>query len=109
MSASGQTSWWPYVTFEHKAGPWAICGQVSLRRLLDAFTVQKAERDGYKLHIRRDGNAVKLFTRRGYDNRFPCDCRHRHAGARVAARPSLAPTALPSCLIRPAVPDTTHP
>jgi hypothetical protein len=35
--------------------------------------VREIKHDGYRLIIRRDGNAVCLFTRRGYDSteRYP--------------------------------------
>jgi bifunctional non-homologous end joining protein LigD len=35
--------------------------------------VHEIKHDGYRLQVRRDGNAVRLFTRRGYDwsKRYP--------------------------------------
>jgi bifunctional non-homologous end joining protein LigD len=35
--------------------------------------VHEIKHDGYRLQVRRDGDAVRLFTRRGYDwsGRYP--------------------------------------
>jgi bifunctional non-homologous end joining protein LigD len=35
--------------------------------------VHEIKHDGYRLQVRRDGNTVRLFTRRGYDwtDRYP--------------------------------------
>jgi ATP-dependent DNA ligase len=37
------------------------------RRRLKAGWVHEIKHDGYRLIVRRDGPAVRLFTRRGYD------------------------------------------
>jgi bifunctional non-homologous end joining protein LigD len=33
--------------------------------------VQEIKHDGYRLQVRRDGDTVRLFTRRGYDWSYP--------------------------------------
>jgi hypothetical protein len=42
--------------------------------------------DGYRLQVRRDGDSVRLFTRRGY-RPLPSDRHHRHATARHLVHP----------------------
>jgi ATP-dependent DNA ligase len=45
--------------------------------------VHEIKHDGYRLQVRREGEAVRLFTKRGYDwtSRYPAT-RHRDAAAR---------------------------
>jgi hypothetical protein len=44
--------------------------------------VHEIKHDGYRLIVRRDGKAVRLFTRRGYDwtDRYPARRHRRRAG-----------------------------
>jgi ATP-dependent DNA ligase len=46
--------------------------------------VHEIKHDGYRLIVRRDGNAVRLFTRRGYDwiTRYPAITMDHHARGR---------------------------
>jgi bifunctional non-homologous end joining protein LigD len=47
------------------------------RRYQGADWVHEIKHDGYRLQVRRDGDAVRLFTRRGYDwsGRYPAIAR----------------------------------
>src|SRR5580692_7281601 len=47
--------------------------------------VHEIKHDGYRLQVRREGDAVRLFTRRGYDwsNRYPAIAR---AAAKLRAK-----------------------
>jgi ATP dependent DNA ligase domain len=43
--------------------------------------VNEIKHDGYRLQVRRDGDTVRLFTRRGYDGAATLNRRHRDAVA----------------------------
>jgi hypothetical protein len=65
--------------------------------------VHEIKHDGYRLIVRREGDSVRLFTRRGYDwsNRYPAIARAaaklRAKSFTLAARPrSAGRTASPS-------------
>jgi hypothetical protein len=80
----------------------ARCLRRRLRRplhLVSGSWVHEIKHDGYRLIVRRDGEAVRLFTRRGYDwtERYPPSLRRRPSPRRshspLMGRRAPAPTA----------------
>jgi ATP dependent DNA ligase domain len=54
--------------------------------------VHEIKHDGYRLQVRRDGDTVRLFTRRGYDWSGPF-CFHLFGPRRSSSPPARTPEA----------------